>query len=519
MRKSLSERVLGALLPCMLMLGAGVSSAEAGKAEDTLTWSTATEIDTFDIYYQGLREVVIATMYNCDSLVYHDPSTGEYKPLLAKSYRWADDLTLDVELRQGIKFENGKELSADDVKYTFEHVIKPDSGINVRLAVDWIKGVEVVDPYHLRIRANAPTPAALEYLSGNTPIYPAGHWDNAPVVTIGGGKTRRDWGAVRPVCTGPYKMTDFKAGSTAAWVKNKSYFKESPKGQPGIGKIVYRTITDNDSQLAELLTGSVDWIWGVPPENVKKLAEMGSVTVKAAPTTRMSFLVLDTAGRSGDSPLKDVRVRRAVFHAIDRDAIAKLVGDAAEVLKSMCYPTQFGCKADVTQFAYDPAKAKALLAEAGFPDGFTIPFYAYRDRPYSEAVLAYLRQVGIKPDFRFIQNVALRPLIIGGKVPLAHLTWGSQGMLDASASVSLYFKFGVDDYARDPEVKAWLDAADSSMDEGKRKELYAKALEKINDQAYCVPLFAYGRTYAFSKELDYAVTSDEIAHFYRAKWN
>jgi peptide/nickel transport system substrate-binding protein len=92
-------------------------------------------------------------------------------------------------------------------------------------------------------------------------------------------------------------------------------------------------------------------------------------------------------------------------------------------------------------------------------------------------------------------------------------------MLDASASVSLYFKFGVDDYARDTEVKAWLDAADSSMDEGKRKELYAKALEKINDEAYCVPLFAYGRTYAFSKELDYAVTADEIAHFYRAKWN
>ena len=106
---------------------------------------------------------------------------------------------------------------------------------NVRLAVDWIKSVEVVDPYRLRIHANAPTPAAFEYLSGNTPIYPAGHWDNAPVVTIGGGKTRHDWGAVRPVCTGPYKMTDFKAGSTATWVKNKSYFKESPKGQPSIG--------------------------------------------------------------------------------------------------------------------------------------------------------------------------------------------------------------------------------------------------------------------------------------------
>jgi peptide/nickel transport system substrate-binding protein len=115
--------------------------------------------------------------------------------------------------------------------------------------------------------------------------------------------------------------------------------------------------------------------------------------------------------------------------------------------------------------------------------------------------------------------VALRPLIINGKTELAHLTWGSQGMQDASASVSLYFKFGVDDFARDAEVKGWLDAADTSMDPGKRTALYAKALEKINDQAYAVPLFAYGRAYAFNKSLAYPVTPDELAHFYLAKWN
>lgn len=512
------RRMLAALV-CGLLGVAGISpQAQAGKDDDTLTWATATEIDTFDIYYQGLREVVIATLLNCDSLIYHDPFSGEYKPLLAKSYQWKDDVTLDVELREGIKFHDGTDLDAEDVVETFRHMLPADSGINVRLAIDWMKSIEALGPHTVRITAKAPTPAALEFLSGNTPIYPSGHYDKAPAVTNAGGKARRDWGAVRPVCTGPYVMTDFQAGVSATFTRNPDYFPDSPKGRPAINKIVYRTIADNEAQLAELLTGGVDWIWGVPPENATQLADMGTVTVKTAPTTRMSFLSLDAAGRSGDTPVKDVRVRRAIFHAIDREAIAKLVGNSAEVLKSMCYPTQVGCTADVTQWAYDPEKAKALLAEAGYPNGLDIPFYAYRDRPYSEAVLAYLRAVGIRPDFRFIQNVALRPLIIDGKTQMAQLTWGSQGMQDASASVSLYFRGGVDDYARDPEVEGWLEAADTSMDPAKRKDLYAKALEKINDQAYTVPLFAYGRAYAFNQVLDYPVTPDEIAHFYLAKW-
>ncbi len=101
---------------------------------------------------------------------------------------------------------------------------------------------------------------------------------------------------------------------------------------------------------------------------------------------------------------------------------------------------------------------------------------------------------------------------------MAHLTFGSNGMLDASASTSYYFEFGVDDYARDPEIRDWLKTADSTTDPAKRKELYANALKKIADQAYVIPLFIYGRTYAFNKDLDYPMTQDEMAHFYMARW-
>src|SRR5690606_41840174 len=116
-------------------------------------------------------------------------------------------------------------------------------------------------------------------------------------------------------------------------------------------------------------------------ENADMLDSMPNVTVVSAPTMRMSFLSLDAAGRTGKNPLTDVRVRQAIAHAIDREAIAKnLVGKGAAVQKSLCVPVQFGCETDVVQYEYNPEKAKQLLAEAGYPNGFIVLCLAYRDR-------------------------------------------------------------------------------------------------------------------------------------------
>lgn len=508
----------GCALGAAALLAACLPAA-AGKDKDTLVWATGTEIGSPDLYYANQREVLILTYATCDTLLHRDPVSNERKGLLATSWTWTDPTTLDLELRQGVKFHDGKDFGAEDVKYTLDYVRRPDSGMQFAVITSWIKEIEVLGPHKLRIMAKAPTPAALEFLAGTTPIYPKGHYDNAPTISTADGRTRRDPGAVLPVCTGPYRMKEYKAGQSVTLVRNDGYFSGGPKAKPTIGTIHYRTIPDNETQMAELLTGGVDWIWGVPPENAKQIAEMPNVTVQSAGTMRMSFLSLDAAGRSGSPPTKDVRVRRAIFHAIDREAIAKnLVGDGAVVQRSLCVPVQFGCTVEVPQYAYDPARAKALLAEAGFPNGFAIPFYAYRDRPYSEAVLNYLRAVGIRPELRFLQWQALRPNIVEGKTEVVHLTFGSNGLLDASASTGYYFRFGVDDYARDPEVRDWLAAADSSVDPKLREDLYKKALTKIADQAYFIPLFIYGRTYAFAKNLDYPMTQDEMAHFYMAKW-
>ena len=518
MMRQATRRTRGSALAAAA-LALGIGPALAGKADDSFVWATSTEIGSPDLYYGNQREVLILAYAMCDTLVHRDPMSNEYKPLLAESWTWTDPVTLDLTLRKGVRFHDGRELTAEDVAYTLNHVSRPDSGMQIRVIIDWIENVEAPAPDKVRIHAKAPTPAALDFLSGTTPIYPKGHYEGAPAGPGPDGQVRRDWGAVKPVCTGPYRLKDYKPGQSVTLVKNDRYFDGSPKGKPQIGTIVYRTIKDPDTQVAELMTGGVDWIWGVPPENAKQLEALPNLVVKSAATMRMSFLSLDASGRSGDNPMKDVRVRQAISHAIDRDAIAsRLVGEGAAVQKSMCVPVQFGCTTEVRQYAYDPAKAKALLAEAGYANGFSVPYYAYRDRPYAEAVLNYLRAVGIRGELRFLQWQALRPVLIEGKAEIAHLTFGSNGILDASASTSYYFKHSVDDYARDPELRDWLEAADTSTEPETRKQLYAKALNRIADQAYFVPLFIYGRTYAFNKDLDYPLTQDEMAHFYLARW-
>lgn len=494
------------------------SPALANKADDTVAWSTSSQVDTTDVYYQNLREAIITAMNMCDSLVHLNPKTHEYEPLLASSYSWVNPTTLEFKLRQGIKFWDGKSFSAKDVAYTLNHARQKDSGVVTRLLVDWIKNVEAVDPYTVRIFANEPTPAALTYLADQTPIYPDGHYDNAPTLS-GNDSGRKDFGAVRPMCTGPYKLEDFKSGSSFTLVKNPDYFKDSPKGEPHIGKLVFTTIPDNDSQMAALMTHKVDWLWSVQPQNAKQLASVPGITVTPASTTRMSFLSLDAAGLTGDNPMQKVKVRQAVAHAINREALTKeLVGPGSTVLKSMCYAEQVGCAQDVKQYDYDPALSKKLLAEAGYPDGFSMPLYAYRDRQYTEAVANYLRAVGIRTELKYLQWKALLPLIRGHKAALAHLSWGSQGMMDASASVSFYFEFGPDDLARDAQVRDWLVSADHETNAKERNELYRKALARIADQAYFIPLFTYGRIYAVNSDLDYPVTADELAHFYMARW-
>ncbi|MEM1345900.1 MAG: ABC transporter substrate-binding protein [Pseudomonadota bacterium] len=499
-------------------LGLAAAPALAGKADDTLTWSTDREVAVVDPYYNNTRELVIMGHLGWDALLFRNLETGEYEPLLATEWTWVDDTTMDLTLREGVVFHDGTSFGPEDVAYTVNHVASPDSGVLTTNNVKWLESAEVTGENTVRLKLDAPFPAALAYMAGAIFIVPEGHYDSAPM----GADGKPDYSAVDPVGTGPYKWTDTRAGEYVHWEANADYFEGGPKGTPSIGKIHFRTIKESNTQLAELLTGGIDWVWDVPKDQAERLEGAGPVQVENAKTMRISYLTFDVAGRSGQEFFKDARVRRAVAHAIDREAIARnLVGPASVVIHAACHPDQFACTGEVPQYEYDPEKAKALLAEAGYPDGFEFDIYAYRQREFTEAVIGDLARVGIRAKLSFLQYRALRDLIWGGETPLAHMTWGSNSIPDVSASTSHFFSGGKDDPSGpggDGDVVAMLGKGDTTVEPADRAAAYQAALSRIAEEAYWVPMFTYAKYYAFSEDLDFTPTPDEIPRFYAASW-
>ncbi|MFC1665414.1 ABC transporter substrate-binding protein [Pseudomonadota bacterium] len=511
----MKKMLLPFLTLAFIVASLGTIPAQADKASNTLVWATDREMTVPLVWWNSTTEMASMMHHIFDTLIYRDPDTFEYKPLLAKSYKWIDNKTIEFDLRTDVVFHNGSKFDADDVVATYNNLIRKDAKVLARRFVGWIKSAEKLGDHKVRLNLGKPFPAALEYLSGTRMgIIPSEAW--AAIKKDAAGKP--DWSSVEPIGTGPYILEEWVQGERSVLKRNPKYF-SGPKGKPSLEKIIFRTIPDAEAQVAELMTGSIDWITSIPKDKAADLKSVEQLKVINAPDLRVSFLQMDAINRSGDTPFSKLKVRQAVAHAIDRNAIAKgLVGDASVVIHAPCFPDQFGCTTDVKKYEYDPAKAKKLLAEAGYPDGFTTDIYAYRQRAYTEATMEYLRKVGIKTNLKYLQFKALRTAIRASKTPFNHLTWASGGLNDVSAIISIYFKHSKDDYCRDDKIKEYLDVADSTIDVAKRKEAYKQALTRIVDKLCWLPMYTYAKSYAFQKDLNFIPTADGFPLFYRASW-
>ena len=488
----------------------GGAPAMAQKSANAVRFAYDQVPENIDPFFNNVRIGVILGQHVWDTLIYRDPTTNEYKGQLATKWVWVDDKTLDLDLRQGVKFHNGEEFDADDVVYTLNFVSKPENKVTTQTNVNWIESAEKLDKFKVRLKLKSPFPAAIEYLSGPVVIHPNEYY--AKVGPAGMNSAA--------VGSGPFKVVSHVIGKSVTLERNKEYFKDSPKAQSKLDKVEIRFLPDRQTQVAEMLAGGLDFIMNVPPDQADQMKVVPHLGVKSGETMRIVFLNLNTQETTPSPPLRDIRVRQAIQHAIDRDTMAKtLVGSGARVLNVICYPSQFGCSdAKAKRFGYDPAKSKALLAEAGFPNGFEMDLYAYRERNQTEAMINYLRAVGIKANLRFLQYAAMREQVRANKVAIAHQTWGSFSVNDISASTPVYFGGGPDDVNRDPEVIALLKRGDSSVNPAVRKVAYADALALIQEKSLSVPLYALLTYYISTKGLDFEAYPDEVPRFWEMSW-
>ena len=500
-----------ALVAGVLSLGLLASPpALANKKTDTLGMAYDQAPESIDPYFNNVRIGVIIAANVWDTLLYRDPVTNEYKGQLAKSWKQIDDKTLEFELRQGVKFHNGEEFDADSVVYTLNFVADPANKAVTQQNVDWIAKAEKVSKYTVRVISKQPFPAAKDYLSTTLAIHPAKYYKEV------GPKGMN----AKPVGSGPYKVVDYQPGKSITLEKFADYFKDSPKAQPKIGKVRIRFLPDRQTQMAEVMSGGEDFIMHVPKDQADKLQTLPNLQVMSGNTMRIVFLQMNTLEGAPSPEFKDPRVRKAIAHAIDRESIIKnIVGGGAELLNTICTPSQVGCTHEgATVYNYDPALSKKLLAEAGYPNGFSTEILAYRERNQTEAIINYLQAVGIKAKLNFLQYAAMRDLVRGNKGALVHQTWGSNLVNDVSASTPVYFGFGSDDVTRDPKVRDLLNKGDHTIDPKARNEVYKQALTMISQNAIAIPLWSLPVYYVASKEVAFKPYADELVRFWDMSW-
>jgi len=494
---------LGAALFVSGVLG---HAAHAGKADNTLNIAFDAAPATLDAYKESDRPGLALARMLFTGLLQKNHDTGEFGPGLATSYRFIDDTTIELVLREGVKFHDGTALTMDDVLYTLNLVSSESYQARFQNQVTWIAKAEQVAANTLRINMKFPYPLALEMLSENLPIYPRKFYE----------ASQSDMG-VKPTGTGPYRLAESQPGSRYVFERFDGYF----GSLPAIEKLVVRILPDANTQYAELLSGGLDWIWRVPPDAAKRLAQSRALQVKSSSIMRISYISLNPGYDGGKSPLASRAVRQAINHAIDRESIRRaLVGGASRLTNAACNPAQFGCAASqVRGYDYDPARAKQLLAEAGYGNGFDVELVvATPPRAILEAVAANLGEVGIRVRLIEQQFGTAMTNWRDGKIAMLSSNWGSYGIADAALSTSNFFRGGPDDQARHPAVIKHLDVADTSVDRDLRLEHYAAAQKIIAEEAYWVPLWNHSLNAAQSKDLNFSVDGDEFPRFYKATW-
>lgn len=493
-----------------LLLATGARSARASKTDDTLRVTWRDTIPDLDPYRNQLRTGLALAFHVWDCLVDRDPQTFQLRPLLATTWRQTDDTTIAFELRTGVRFHDGAPFGADDVVYTARSVLADDT-LAVPGLFAWLAGAERVDETHVLLKLRQPFPAALEYLAVVLPILPCAYRER-----VGAAGFSR-----APVGTGPYRVAALDGGERIALERFDDYFPDSPKGRPPIARIAIHEVADADAELTDLLSDRADWIWQIGPGQFDAIAHQPGLQALRGDSMRLGYLSMDAAGRSAESaPLTRLKVRQAICHALDRNAIAARLGPVAmRVPDTPCFPSQFGCDAAAAvRYPYDPAQSRALLSEAGYPDGFAADLVSYVLPEEGLAVRGYLQAVGIAAQLVQLPTSDALARASAGRAPLFLGSWGSYSINDVAAFLPQFFGGGPLDEARLPELQALIARAGVTADPDQRRGLYAQAIRLITGQALWLPTHTYAATYGINRALNFRPSADEIPRFYLASW-
>lgn len=418
---------------------------------------------------------------------------------LATSYHLVNPTQWRFQLRKGVSFHNGEPFNAEAVKFSYDQIYAPTSKSIKKGQFIVIDKVDVVDDYTVDITTKKPDPilpARLSLFYAIPPKY---------VKEVGDAKFSQN-----PVGTGPFKFVKWIKDDQIILERNEKYW----GGAHPVKELIFRSIPETQARLAALQTGEVDIATNIPPDLVKRMDTKGRFEFKSTLTSRVIFLPLSTNQKS---PLTEKKVRQAVNYAIDRESIVRNILEGyGEIIPSLVPKVIFGFDPNLKAYAFDLQKAKQLLAEAGYPNGFEIEMHGpsgryMRDKEVCQAIVGQLAQVGIKVNLKIVEwGSYLKSITSHTQAPLYLLGWSIPTMdPDHWLWVNLHTGEPFSQFS-DPQLDKLLEQARYEMDVKKREKLYQDIQKLVLDQAYLCVLYETKDLFGVNKRIDWNPRADEM---------
>jgi peptide/nickel transport system substrate-binding protein len=500
---------LALALALLLSAVTAIDGQPGARAKDTLVVALLAHPPTLDPHMQYEWVGILVSINMFDSLL-HRNARLEYEPSLAVSWKALNDTVWEFKLREGVKFHNGAVMTADDVKYSFERVLEPLRRSPHYENIRPIKTVRVMSPDTIHLVTDRPFPLLLERLV-LLPIVPKQHVERVGDEAFGESAT---------VGTGPWKLAEFVRGQHI----RLAAFDDHWRGKPPFRTLTFRMLPTLATQVAELKSGAIDIVRHVPIALLPELRAHPQTSVSSAPSLRTHYVQLDMRAE----PFNKKAVRQAANYAIHREAIIrKNLAGLGGVLSTVVHPAVFGYDAAVTPYPYDPQKAKALLAQAGYPEGVDITLHSALPefRPVFADLARMLNDVGLKTMARAWEPGDEWARFFQGEGKASHGyygSWGYYAVFDAHEVLHPLYHRGPQGwvgkwYTRVDGLDHLIDQGRSTIDPDARKRIYAHAQRLLKEESPSIFLFHELDTLATSRKVEYAARPDQWLWLFDAR--
>lgn len=469
----------------------------AGSGDDTpIVIAQGVDIATFDPHEDTSSSAISIFENVFDHLVQRSAEL-ELVPSLAETWENVDELTWEFKLREDVVFHDGTPFTAKDMQFTFEHVMDPAVQSREATRISMVDRVEAPDDYTFRIITKMPFPALLTVL-GYIFAVPADKYQEMGAEEF----------ALNPIGTGPYKFVE--------WIKDDHVTLElvpdNWRQGATISSVEFRPIPEAATRVAALQAGEIQVATLIPVTDVPVINSSDTAEIRSVDSLRTIFVGINTFAE----PFTDVRVRQALNYAVDvQSIIDNLLDGHSKRIASVCGPAEFGFDPDLEPYEYDPDRARELLAEAGFADGFSTtldtPIGRYlQDVEVSQVIAGQLGEVGIQVEVRPAEFQEYFDRWLAKEIEgLYFLGYGASTM-DADGVMGSHLdstRRGL--YYNSPESDALIAEAATEFDVQRREEIYHELMAYFKEQAPWIFLYTQEDIYGVARDLIWAPRSDE----------